>query len=818
MERDRLALEARDWERFAAVFAPGFRNIDRRRMLHGELDREAWLASYRPILEMTSSGSTSDVLATRGDRLALARYDWHGTDGLVGPSEIETLELIEVDPEGRAVADITFDPDDLDAAYAELDERYLAGEAAPYARTWEAYKRMGRAVAARDREQLTSVFAPDFVLEDHRRLGFPAMSRDEYVATLRALLDLRPDAAARTHHGLALDDNRVLAVSGWVGDEAEGAFDASAVVVAELGSDGIRRSMHLYELDQLDDAWARYAALRPEPLRIPPNAATRAFDRWVEWLERGDTGDWQALGALAAPTLEYEDRRRLLRIAGDRDMAIASSRETARLRSRPSRTLLATSGDHLALERVLFTSGDDAPAEVDTLHLTEVDAEGRFTAVIVFDPEDRRAASMEMLERYARSDAGARSRAAAFEVVRAVNAHDLEGLRAVLPDDFVLHDHRRTGLGRLGAEDYLASAAALFEEAPDVTVETLHVIAVDEHGALSLGRTFGTLREGGEFESVYLRIVLHRGDRLVAIEMFEPEDLAVARARFEELRPDPTRIPPNEAWRARERASDLIRAGDWEGLRALATADFTYEDRQKHALVTGDVEVLIKSAQEVTSWPGWRSAHALMGTAGDRIMVERWAGAGEPDTGAFEIEQILLVEVAADGRLVAWIKFDVEDRSAAFAEAQDRFAAREAAAVDGQAPVVALRCAYARHDWEAIRGCLARDAVVCDRRALGVLGVLDRDQWVESLRTLAELAPDVGGETIRIVTWNHRGRVDVFRQFGTTLDGGPFEHLLVRVFVTDGPHVTRCELFEVGDEDRALARFAELCRVDGGPP
>jgi hypothetical protein len=30
-----------------------------------------------------------------------------------------------------------------------------------------------------------------------------------------------------------------------------------------------------------------------------------------------------------------------------------------------------------------------------------------------------------------------------------------------------------------------------------------------------------------------------RGDRLVALELFEPEDLARARARFEALRPDP---------------------------------------------------------------------------------------------------------------------------------------------------------------------------------------------------------------------------------------------------------------------------------------
>ena len=31
---------------------------------------------------------------------------------------------------------VTFDPDDIDAAFEELDARYLAGEAAAHAQTW----------------------------------------------------------------------------------------------------------------------------------------------------------------------------------------------------------------------------------------------------------------------------------------------------------------------------------------------------------------------------------------------------------------------------------------------------------------------------------------------------------------------------------------------------------------------------------------------------------------------------------------------------------------------------------------------------------
>ena len=88
---------------------------------------------------------------------------------------------------------------------------------------------------------------------------------------------------------------------------------------------------------------------------------------------------------------------------------------------------------------------------------------------------------------------------------------------------------------RASPDERRLALAALFEQAPDVSVETLYIVAVEPHGVLMVARNFGTLREGGEFESPYVRIMLHQGDRLVGVEMFEPEDLDMARARFEEL-------------------------------------------------------------------------------------------------------------------------------------------------------------------------------------------------------------------------------------------------------------------------------------------
>src|SRR5207245_5637918 len=105
-------------------------------------------------------------------------------------------------------------------------------------------------------------------------------------------------------------------------------------------------------------------------------------------------------------------------------------------------------------------------------------------------------------------------------------------------DDFVFHDHRRTGPGWIeGADNYISWLATLFEQSTDAIIESMYPVAMSEHGALDIGHTFGTLADGGAFEFVWVRLGLFRDGRLVGGELFELEDLDVARARFEELCP-----------------------------------------------------------------------------------------------------------------------------------------------------------------------------------------------------------------------------------------------------------------------------------------
>jgi hypothetical protein len=396
-----------------------------------------------------------------------------------------------------------------------------------------------------------------------------------------------------------------------------------------------------------------------------------------------------------------------------------------------------------------------------------------------------------------------------IEFVLAMNAHDRERARALLPDDFVFDDHRRTGIGRLGnADDYVASLAALWEESPDASTETLYHVAFAEHGYLNIGRMFGTLASGGEFESLSVRLGRFRDGQFVGAELFELEDLDLARARFEELRPDPLQIPPNAAARAADRIRECLAAGDWPALRALTTPDFTFDDRRRRALVSGDVELYVRNLQVVRSYPNLQITLELLGTVGERISIARVAYTGGPEGSAFEGEFLLLSEVDAAGRVRTVIHLDLEDRGLAFVEAHARFAAHEAAGSPAQAVMSELVSAFTRHDREALRACFAPDARVHDRRTLG-FGELGVEQWIESMQALSELAPDYRLEPFRILRWTEHGRVAVTRICGTR-EGGPFEIVHVNVFVTEGGRIRGFERFDTSDADRALARFAEL--------
>ena len=115
----------KSWDEIGALFADDIRLDDRRQGLRRESnDRANAMAEVRSIAELGTRNITTDTLAIRGERLVLSRVRFSGRGRRPDAFHTELLRIVEIDADERIVAVIDLDPDDLDAAFEELDARY----------------------------------------------------------------------------------------------------------------------------------------------------------------------------------------------------------------------------------------------------------------------------------------------------------------------------------------------------------------------------------------------------------------------------------------------------------------------------------------------------------------------------------------------------------------------------------------------------------------------------------------------------------------------------------------------------------------------
>src|ERR1700743_1908201 len=178
-------------------FADDYYCDDRRRVVNAGVrqGRDAAIEDLRVAAEIGLLKDTSSgIIATRGSRLFLGRTRGLGRDQRPEDFHIEALNVIEIDPKQRIAAQVLFDPDDIDAAFEELDARYLAGEAAAHAHTWSVIAKSYASI----RQQELPAISPGAMFVDHRRAA--AFGATDLSAYIRAGYDLgqavRPYAEA----------------------------------------------------------------------------------------------------------------------------------------------------------------------------------------------------------------------------------------------------------------------------------------------------------------------------------------------------------------------------------------------------------------------------------------------------------------------------------------------------------------------------------------------------------------------------------------------------------------------------------------------
>ncbi|MDW3219476.1 MAG: adenylate/guanylate cyclase domain-containing protein [Acidimicrobiales bacterium] len=360
-----------DMEPALTLVADDFAGEDRRPLIDVRLGKADLSANFAAIVDdATSWDWRLETIAIAGDRLALYR---------LSPAEQASsfssphLQVIETDG-SRIIGGVSFEPDDFEAAAAEMHRRYRDGEGAEFATTldrgWELLRQFDGPVSNR------AALTDDFTYVDHRSMGFGTLDRDGYLELLTVGREMAGHRRALTRRIIAIDHDIVLREALI---ETDGLSWPALVIVVQR--DGRICRQESFDVIDLDAALSRFEELTApadgQPLDGQPyrNRCQQIVDRCNDLLRAGDFDgveklyrpDSSSFFAFDQLTLDREGLMESLKVSHDGSEFGTVELETEWLRSR---------GEHLALARqtyVIEASSMNAIRHV----VREIDAEGR---------------------------------------------------------------------------------------------------------------------------------------------------------------------------------------------------------------------------------------------------------------------------------------------------------------------------------------------------------------------------------------------------------------------------------------------------------
>ena len=514
---------------------------------------------------------TSTAIAIRGERLVLCRVRYSGSDQGPGAFVQSCSIVFEIDADGRIVTSVAFDLDDIDAAFEELDSRYLAGEAAAHARTWSVIAR-GNAAANRN---ANLPMTRDASMIDHRLRT--TLNADGLAAYIRATWDLTPELHMFIESVHRLNDVGTVVTHASRGTSQD-AFEAEWRQITLFTVEGdLCNRCEIFDEANLDAALARFAELQPQARRVE-NAASQVAERFRA---HSAAGDWDAMAEVLADDFSSDDRRRVVG-AGVRHgphaeilnmqaiVGLGITMETT--------TVMATRGERLVLVRTLFALRDPATDAfvAEALGIAEVDTNNRIAAHVVFDPDDIDAAIAELDARYLAGEAAAHSRTWSV-ISQAYAALNRRALPATTPD-WANVDHRH--FGTIEPNALTPNIRAFWDITSEARIDVATVHRLTNLGAVVAHATHATSQEGVEVESGEVIVLMVDGDLLSRCEIFNEADLDAALARFEELHPQTPRLE-NPASRADERFWTSFTARQWAAMAEMLADNISTDDRRR---------------------------------------------------------------------------------------------------------------------------------------------------------------------------------------------------------------------------------------------
>jgi hypothetical protein len=247
-EMSRLAL-AGDWAASNRFLRDDVRYVDHRQVVGGieASGRDAVVAFRRAAASFDIETVERQTVAVRGDTLALSRAIYQAQGG-----EVEMLEVFEIDDGGLVTLVECYDPGELDAAVAALDERYGAtGNAAV-----RALDRATGLVMEGRADEAMDIYSADLVMDDHRPLvGGVRLEGPEFEDTANALFRWEYDRVHRTVLGVHGD--HIALIHGVYGNASS---EIAAILLIEVDDDGRYKRLDVFDADQLAEATAAFEA------------------------------------------------------------------------------------------------------------------------------------------------------------------------------------------------------------------------------------------------------------------------------------------------------------------------------------------------------------------------------------------------------------------------------------------------------------------------------------------------------------------------------------------------------------------------------
>jgi class 3 adenylate cyclase/ketosteroid isomerase-like protein/tetratricopeptide (TPR) repeat protein len=754
-------LQADDWDGLAALISDDVEFVDNRSGLRAVVEgKDAQLETFRTIRDF-GARVVVDVIATRGERLALTRLRFT-TDDPETPFEVELLSLADIDDDGRLIRGSQYDIVDFDAAMAELDARFIADEGAPFAEEMETAKRFLTSVVGRD---VSDMLGPGFVVVDHRSASFPPADAQGAEAQVASLGDLSEALGAYAASVDALRPGGILATVVVTGTTLHGTdFEQRYRVVATM-RDGLITRIERFAAEDSERAMARLEELTsPSTAKLHENRASRAARLLSESIA---AADWGAVDGLLSPNYVWTDRRSGLGTIAEREVAVQNFRAIPSLGSwRVELEVVALRGERLALTRERFVSADDADVYVEYFNVVTTTDEGRLVANVLYDVNALREAVADLDERHMRDD-GARMAAVSGEAGQLV-----AGLHA--------------GDGSLGDD---VATTDVVENAGTRVVERILTLAAsaswDEIAALhAAGCRFQDHRISGEATadpiafwpgvlgtapSATVFCLGPRGEALVRIR-----DAGGAGALVGLFLDDAGLVELAQVWREDDlmsaieagvdrfmgldlpdtalRLGLLFNAGDWDAFGEILTDDFELVDHRSASLGRMGAEEFLASQRALSELLSYQLVPSVLHAVRGELMLGRALVVGSTPDGAELEMSFLALNEFRDGRIARVEFFPLES----FDDARARFdELAEAAELETRCVRVVRNWTdlFARRDWNGIASLLSPDFVLDDRRP----GIQDVRSGEEGLLVLKGLA-DVGVTRLPIESVVTRGQ------------------------------------------------------------